>query len=141
MWLLAFKSLHLIAMVAWFAGLFYMFRLFVYHTENKNKPDVVTTLKVMELRLLKYITVPAMIVTLVGGVAMLIYNPGYLSQTWIHIKLGLISMLVGYTYFIGRVRKRYEVDDVYLTSKQCRLWNEFPTPILVAIILLAVYRP
>lgn len=135
------KALHLIAMVAWFAGLFYMFRLFVYHAENQNKVDVVNVLKVMESRLLRIITIPAMIVTVVFGLAMLYYNPGYLKYIWIHIKLLCVLLLIIYTMFILYVMRRFHQGDVFLTSKQCRFLNEVPTLLLIAIILLAVLRP
>jgi len=134
------KALHLIFMVAWFAGLFYMFRLFVYHTENKDNADRVDLLKIMSHRLYYYITTPAMIVTWSFGLTMLAFNPGYLGLLWMKIKLVLITVLTAYHFFIGYTLKRFKEDDVFLNSKQCRLWNEAPTPLLIAIILLAVFR-
>lgn len=131
------KALHLIAMVAWFAGLFYMFRLFVYHAENKDNADITALLKVMARRLYKIITVPAMVTTFVFGIAMLVMNTGIMKQPWMHIKLLLVILLAGYTGYIGKVRKRFAADDVYLTSKQCRIRNEVPTLFLFAIVLLA----
>lgn len=139
--LLWFKALHLISMVAWFAGLFYMFRLFVYHAENKDKPEVALVLKTMAMRLFFYITTPAMFATLFFGLGMLAMNTAYLQMGWLHPKLLLVALLIGYHVFIGYVRARFSKGDVFLSSKACRLWNEFPTPILVAIIILAVLRP
>ena len=139
--LLAAKALHLIAMVTWFAGLFYMFRLFVYHTENKDNSAVTDVLKVMERKLFRYITTPGMLATLVGGITMLVMNPGYLKQPWIHMKLTLVALLVLYHFYVGKVQARFENDDVYLSSKQCRWLNEVPTPILILVIVLAVFRP
>ena len=135
------KALHLIAMVAWFAGLFYMFRLYVYHAENKENPDITGLLKIMERRLYRYITVPAMFTTWVFGLAMLVVNPGYFNFGWIHAKLTLLAGLTYYTYYIGMVLKKFAVDNVYLSSKQCRIRNEIPTIFLITIILLAVLRP
>ena len=139
--LLAAKALHLIAMVTWFAGLFYMFRLFVYHTENKDNSAVTDVLKVMERKLFRYITTPGMWATLVRGITMLVMNPGYLKQPWIHMKLTLVALLVLYHFYVGKVQARFENDDVYLSSKQCRWLNEVPTPILILVIVLAVFRP
>lgn len=135
-----FKALHLIAMVTWFAGLFYMFRLFVYHTENAEDAGCVRMLKTMERKLYKIITVPGMVATFVFGFSMLAMQPGLFKQPWLHIKLTLLLCLAGYTGFVGKTRRRFENDDVYLTSRQCRLLNEVPTLFLVSIVFIAVFR-
>jgi len=139
--LLWLKAFHLIAMVAWFAGLFYMFRILVYHAENQAVPPTVATLKVMARRLYRGITTPAMIATLVFGAGMLWLQPSYLSFTWLQLKLPLVAGLIGYHFYVGRVRARFERDDVYLTPTQCRIRNEVPLLFLVSIVLLAVLRP
>ncbi len=133
-----FKALHLISMVAWFAGLFYMFRLFVYHAENADKKEVTDLLKVMARRLYKIITVPAMIATFVFGLAMIGHNTDLFKAGWFHIKLTLVILLAGYTGFIGATRRKFENDNVCFTSKQCRLFNEVPTLFLIAIMFLMV---
>jgi putative membrane protein len=135
------KAFHLIAMVAWFAGLFYMFRLFVNRVEQQDQPEVSAVLQVMAERLYRIIATPAMIATLVVGLSMLAANPGYLKLTWLQIKLVLVVGLVGYHVYVGRVLRRFGAGDVYLTSRQCRIRNEIPTPFLIAIVLLAVLRP
>ncbi len=135
---LVIKALHLIAMVAWFAGLFYMFRLFVYHVENRDKPEVTAVLKVMERKLYTIITRPAMIATFAFGLAMAALNPALFEFGWFYLKLVLVLGLAGYTGFIGKTRQRFEVDDLFLTGKQCRIWNEVPTLFLVVIIFLMV---
>ena len=135
------KALHLIAMVAWFAGVFYMFRLLVYQAENRESHEVQALLVVMASRLYRAITVPAMLATLVFGLGMLASNPDYLRLGWMWLKLSLILALVGYTLYIGRVRKRFESGDVFLTPRQCRVRNEVPLLFLIAIVLLAVLRP
>lgn len=135
------KALHLIAMVAWFAGLFYMFRLFVNRVEQRDQPEVSAVLQGMADRLYRIITTPAMIATLVVGLSMLVLHPGYLMLPWIQIKLVLVAGLVGYHVYVGRVLRRFAAGDLYLTSRQCRIRNEIPTPFLIAIILLAVLRP
>jgi len=135
------KALHLIAMVAWFAGVFYMFRLLVYQAENRDSHEVQALLVVMASRLYRAITVPAMLATLVFGLGMLASNPDYLRLGWMWLKLSLVLALVGYTLYIGRVRKRFESGDVFLTPRQCRVRNEVPLLFLIAIVLLAVLRP
>lgn len=135
------KAFHLIFMVAWFAGLFYLFRIFVYHTENADKPDAVAMLKVMARKLYKIITVPAMVLTFVFGILMIVANPALLKQGWMHPKLTLVILLAGYTGFVGATRRKYENDIIRFTSKQCRWLNEIPTIFLILIILLAsVFR-
>ena len=141
MMILWLKALHLISVVAWFAGLFYMFRLFVYHTENADKPEVAEVLKTMANRLYRAITTPALIATFVFGLWMIVENPAYLSVGWFRVKLVLVFGLAGYHGYVGRVRRRFAADDVYLTSRQCRIRNEIPTLFLIAIVLLAVLRP
>ncbi|MBW2281903.1 MAG: CopD family protein [Deltaproteobacteria bacterium] len=135
------KALHLIAMVAWFAGVFYMFRLLVYQAENKDSPDVNAVLVVMAYRLYAGITTPAMVATLFFGVGLLLVNPNYLMNIWLWAKLPFVVALIYWTLYIGRVRKRFEAGDIYLTPTQCRVRNEVPLIFLVAIILLAVLRP
>jgi putative membrane protein len=135
------KALHLISMVAWFAGLFYMFRLFVYHAENADKSETTRLLTLMARRLYYRITVPAFLATLVCGIAMLVANPAYLSMGWMHAKLTFVVLLIGYHHYVGYVHKRFARGEVFLSSKQCRMWNEVPTLLLIAIVLLAVLRP
>lgn len=135
------KAGHLIFMVAWFAGLFYMFRLFVYHAENRDSPETAAVLKTMAARLYRVITTPAMIATWAFGLAMLALTPGLLREPWLHAKLVLVLGLSGYHGYLGRVRRRFAADDVYLTPRQCRLRNEISTLFLIAIMLIAVLRP
>jgi putative membrane protein len=135
------KALHLISVIVWFAGLFYMFRLFAYHTENADKPEVVEVLKTMENRLYRAIITPSLIATFFLGLWMIADNPGYLSKGWFRVKLVLVFGLAGYHGYMGRVRRRYSADDVYLTSAQCRIRKEIPTLFLIAIVLVAVLRP
>ena len=136
-----FKALHLIAMVTWFAGLFYMFRLFVYWVENKDKKDAADVLKVMSHKLYYYITMPSMIATLIFGFSLLSTVPGLVYVTWMQIKLGFLTGLVGYHFYIGYALSRFKKGDFYLTSKQCRFINEAPVVFLITIVLLAVLKP
>lgn len=139
--MLWFKAFHLVGMVAWFAGLFYMFRLFVYHVENKDKPDLIKIFTIMEYRLYRYITFPAMIFTVLMGICLLVIQKHWLHFGWIHVKIFLLFGLIGYTIYIDWVRKKFAKGEIYLTSRQCRIRNEYPTLFLIAIVLLAVLKP
>lgn len=138
---LLFKALHLISMVAWFAGLFYMFRLFVYQVENKDQKETQKVLRTMARKLYNYITVPAMIATFTFGILLLLQVPHYMYQKWFLLKFSCLILLAIYHKFIGSTRIRFAKGDYFLTSKQCRIWNEAPTILLIAIVLLAVYKP
>lgn len=135
------KAIHLIMMVAWFAGLFYMFRLLVYQAENHDKPETLNVLVIMAERLYRIITFPAMIATLIAAFSMLLLQPALFSLLWLQLKLLLVSALVAYTLYVGQARRRFSQDDFFLTPKQCRLRNEIPTVLLAGIVLLAVLRP
>lgn len=137
---LALKSLHLISMVAWFAGLFYIFRLFVYHIEATEE-SVKKTLETMEHKLLRIIMNPAMISTLIFGISMIVYNPALMKQGWLHAKLLLVFGLMGYHMYSAKVRKQLAAESCQLTSKQARLINEVPTLILFLVVGLAVIKP
>ncbi|MDJ0788096.1 MAG: CopD family protein [Myxococcota bacterium] len=135
------KAFHLIAMVAWLAGLFYLFRLFVNRVENRDDEAVSTVLQGMAERLYRIITTPAMWATLVFGFGMLALNPAYLQLPWLQLKLLLVAALVAYHFYVRSVLLRFAAGDLYLDSRQCRIRNEIPTPLLIGIILLAVLRP
>lgn len=135
------KAFHLVSMVAWFAGMFYMFRLFVYHVERRDQPDAAALMKYAAERLYRIIATPAMISTWTFGLAMLVVTPAFLTQGWLQLKLALLLAITGYHIYVGRVRTRFAADDLYLTSRQCRIRNEIPTLLLILIVLLAVLRP
>ena len=135
------KAAHLIAMVAWFAGTFYMFRLFVYHAENREHAHTSELLKHAAERLYHVIMTPAMLGTWAFGIAMILNTPEFLTRPWIWLKLLFVVGLSGYHGFVGRVRRRFADDDIFLSSRQCRLLNEVPTVLLIAIVCLAVLKP
>ncbi len=144
-WLYIFKALHIVGFTAWFAGLFYLVRMFVYHREafDKAAPEkeiLTKQFNLMEWRVYKIICNPAMIITLVFGIAMLIYNPEYMKMPWIHVKLTLLVLLIGYHHYCKSVIKKLEKGEANLTSFRLRLMNEVPTLFLLAIVLLAVLR-
>ena len=138
-WLRAF---HIIGVVTWFAGLFYIFRLYVYHVENHDKPDVTALLAVMERRLYRGICWPSMVVTAIFGVLLFSDRPaGYLAQPWFQVKLLGLAVVFGYHFYAGIVRKQLAAGTCHLTSRQCRLINEVPTVPLVLIVIMAVVKP
>ena len=135
-----FKALHLVAMVTWFAGLFYMFRLFVYHVENSSNPEIHSLLSIMEKKLYYYITWPGMLATLAFGICLVVTLDISFLEPWLLIKLALILTLVFYHLYIGYVRKRFLQNNFFLSSKQCRVRNEVPTLFLILIVFTAVCR-
>ncbi len=143
--ILALKAVHIIGFVAWFAGIFYLVRLFVYHAEALEKPldqrEILTAqYLIMERRLLNIIMRPAMLITFIGGIAMLILNTAYLQQGWMHVKLLLVLLLAGYSEGCNRIIKKLDKGETPMTPLQFRLYNEVPTVFLIFIVLLAVFR-
>jgi protoporphyrinogen IX oxidase len=136
------RALHIIGVVTWFAGLFYIFRLYVYHVENRDKPELVATLEVMERRLYRGICWPAMIATTVFGLWLWSSSwRGYLALGWFHVKLTALLALFGYHFYSGKVRKDFAAGRIDLSSRQCRLINEVPTVLLLIIVIMAVVKP
>ena len=133
------KALHVIFVVTWFAGLFYLPRLFVYHAESDDDA-VRAQLKVMERRLLG-ITHIGGALALVFGLALLWLVPAYLSQGWLHAKLGLVAGLVGYHAYLVRLKNAFAADRIVHSSRWLRWFNEIPGVLLIAIVLLVVLKP
>lgn len=138
---LTFKSLHLIAMVAFFAGIFYMPRLFVYHTRVAVGSETDLMFQEMERKLLKFIINPALITMWVFGLLMLYWNPAYLSQGWMHAKLLLVFLLSGFPGFLSVTMKKFAKGENGKGELFFRIINEVPTVFLILIIILAVFRP
>lgn len=135
------KAFHLIFLVAWFAGLFYIFRLFVYHVQKKDEPNMRSTFETMEAKLIKIIMIPAMILTTISGFSLAFLNPNYFLQGWFQWKLLFVLFLVVYHFYADCVRKRFAKLDFFLTEKACRFINEIPTVLLILIVLLVVMKP
>lgn len=136
------RALHIIGVVTWFAALFYIFRLYVYHVENKGKAEVTALLEVMERRLYRGICWPAMILTTIFGVGLWSMSfSGYLATGWFKVKLAALVGLFAYHFYAGKVRKDLAAGRYNLTSKQCRLINEVPTVFLLLIVIMAVVKP
>ncbi len=133
------KALHLIFMVTWFAGLFYLPRLFVYHAMSEDQTSL-ERFKVMERKLFFGIMTPGMMLTLIFGIWML-FTRDYMAELWVHIKLALIAVLVVYHLYCGKLVKDFKHDRNTRSHVFYRWFNEFPVLILIAIIFLAVLRP
>jgi putative membrane protein len=138
------KSLHLVFVVSWFAGLLYIVRLFIYHVEAAARPETERRVleeqfTVMERRLWYGITWPAMVLTAIFGTALMILIRAY-EQPWFHLKLGLLLLLIGYHLYCGKIRKDLLRGACRLTSRQLRVWNEGATLLLFAIIFTAVTK-
>ena len=139
---LLFKSLHLIAVVSWMAGLLYLPRIFVYHVENKEKKEATDIFEVMEKRLFFYIMRPAMIFTWIFGL-ILIYLNGIeiFSQLWMQIKLVLVILLSVYNDYLGRFLVSLKNNSNSRSSKFFRIINEIPTVMLIFIVFLVIFKP
>ncbi len=135
------KSLHVIAVIAWYAGLFYIFRLYVYHVQKRAEPAVTATLEVMERRLLRAIMNPAMVVAVGAGAAMLFMNPALLKMPWMHAKLGAVIFLLGYHGLASWTRKKFLAGHYVLSENACRWINEVPTILLLIIVVAVIVRP
>ena len=142
---LLFKSIHLIAVISWMAGLLYLPRIFVYHSEaikNNKSEDLIETFKVMERRLLVYIMNPAMIVSWIFGV-LLIHTIGMdnFGSIWLQLKLIFVIILTIYHFFLFRCLKKFVENNNSFSPKFYRIINEIPTVLLIGIILIVVFKP
>ncbi len=137
------KALHIVGFIAWFAGLFYIVRLFVYHAEAGERPEperaiLQPQLELMAARLWKIITVPAMTLTLIGGISMVVQLETI--PTWLYIKFGLLAGLLTYHHWCGAIRRRQLDKTSTWTSRGLRMFNEVGTMFAVAIVFLAVFK-
>ncbi len=142
----AVKALHIIFVVSWFAGLFYIVRLFIYHTEAQEKEDVAKKIlsdqyQIMEKKLWWIITTPAMILTVIFGTWMLILNPGLLDQSWMHIKLTFVALLLTYHFVCQKIMNDLKKGVFKWKSNKLRIWNEVATLALVTIVFLVETGP
>ena len=139
---LLFKSLHLIAIISWMAGLLYLPRIFVYHVENKEKKEATDIFEVMEKRLFFYIMRPAMIFTWIFGL-ILIYLNGVeiFSQLWIQIKIVLVVLLSVYNDYLGKCLRSLKNNTNTRSSKFFRIINEVPTILLILIVFIVIFKP
>ena len=139
--MLYYKSFHIIALIAWFSGLFYLPRLFVYHADAKDSISL-ERFKVMERRLYYGITWPAAVMTTLLGIWLICYNPSYyLKSGWMHAKLSLVFLVWIYHLCCGHYLKLFSKDKNAKNSRFFRFFNELPTLLLVGIVLLVVVKP
>jgi putative membrane protein len=139
---LLFKSLHLIAVVSWMAGLLYLPRIFVYHVENKEKKEATDIFEVMEKKLFYYIMRPAMILTWIFGLVLIYLNGVEIfSQLWIQIKIALVILLSAYNDYLGKCLASLKNNSNTRSSKFFRIINEVPTIMLIFIVFLVIFKP
>jgi protoporphyrinogen IX oxidase len=137
--MLILKAFHIVFMVTWFAGLFYLPRLFIYHAQTSDTISL-DRFAVMERRLFVMMTIGA-VLTAVFGIAMLIAAPGLLYGGWLHAKLTLVAILIGYHVWCYRLMVTFREGTNRHTDRWLRIFNEIPSILLIGIVLLAVLKP
>lgn len=135
------KALHVIAVISWMAGLLYLPRLFVYHTQAKPGSEASERFKVMERLLMKAIMLPAMIVSWGAGITLIWMGDLLASGGWIHVKLLLVVLLSGMHGFLSKARKDFLLDQNMRPEKFFRLVNEVPTVLMILIVILVIVKP
>ncbi len=139
---LLFKSLHLISVISWMAGLLYLPRIFVYHAENKDDSRTSEIFKVMEKKLYFYIMTPAMILSWLFGL-LLIHSIGLqqLSQNWMVLKIVFVLLLTVYHLYLVKTLNQFKIDQNNRSHKFYRLINEIPTLLLILIVFVVIFKP
>lgn len=136
-WILWF---HILSLISWFAVLFYMPRLFVYHAENIHNKGFCDVVEVMELKIYKYIGVPAMWGTILSGFYMA-FDIGFSGNAWLHAKILFVVILMAYFFSLGVIRKKLLNGECVKSGKFFRAYNEVPTLILLVVVWLVVFKP
>ena len=139
---LLFKSLHLISVISWMAGLLYLPRIFVYHAQNSEKVIISEVFKVMEKKLYFYIMTPAMILSWFFGL-LLIHSTGFqqLGQTWMLLKIVFVIILTLYHFYLGKILIQFKLDLNKHSHKFFRYINEIPTILLILIVFVVIFKP
>ena len=139
---LLFKSLHLISVISWMAGLLYLPRIFVYHAENSDDKKISDVFKIMEKKLYFYIMTPAMILSWIFGL-LLIHSIGFqqLGQTWMVLKIIFVIFLSLYHFYLGKILEQFKFDQNTHSHKFYRLINEIPTILLILIVFVVIFKP
>jgi len=137
-----FKALHVISVMAWMAGMLYLPRLYVYHADAEPGSDKSETFKIMERRLLRAITNPAMVASFIFG-GLMLATPGAIdwSMGWIWVKLAMIVAMSGIHGLLARWRRDFEADRNVRPAKFYRMWNEAPTIPLIVIVIMVIVKP
>ena len=138
----SFKSLHLISVISWMAGLLYLPRIFVYHAENRDDRKISEVFKIMEKKLYFYIMTPAMILSWIFGL-LLIHSIGFqqLGQTWMVLKIIFVIFLSLYHFYLGKTLKQFKFNQNTHSHKFYRLINEIPTILLILIVFVVIFKP
>ena len=139
---LLFKSLHLISVISWMAGLLYLPRIFVYHSQNNSEPIISEVFKIMEKKLFFYIMTPAMTLSWLFGL-LLIHEIGFeqLGQTWMVLKLVFVILLTIYHFYLGSILNQFKLNLNQHSHKFFRYINEIPTILLILIIFVVIFKP
>ncbi|MCI2236427.1 protoporphyrinogen oxidase HemJ [Helicobacter sp. CaF467b] len=135
------KIFHIISFVSWMAMLFYLPRLFVYHTEHKDNKGFCEVIKIQESKLYNFIGYPAIICTLLSGIWLLMLEPTWLQGGWLHAKISLIVILVIYHFSLYRFMIAFREDRCQKSGKFFRMYNEVPTLILIIVTFLVIIKP
>jgi putative membrane protein len=135
------KAGHVVSVIAWMVGLLYLPRLFVYHASVAPNSETCGLLKVMERRLLRFIMNPAMVLSFVLGVSMLVLNPILLEESWMQYKIIVLVLMTGTHAMLARWRRFFEIDKNSFSPKFFRLVNELPTILMILIVFLAIVKP
>ena len=139
---LLFKSIHLIAVISWMAGLLYLPRIFVYHVEHSDEKNISETFKTMERRLMFFIMTPAIILSWLFGISLvLISETSIHSNLWLQIKFFLVVLLTIYHLFLVHCLRKFALDENKKSARFFRILNEIPTILLILIILVVIYKP
>lgn len=137
---LAILAFHILAVMSWMALLFYMPRLFVYHVEHKDKKDFTDVVKIQEMKIYKYIGFPAMVLTILSGLAMVYLNPELMQQSWFYAKLAVLILMILYTLSLNNYRKDLEKDIYKKNGQFFRAYNEVPTLYAILIVVFVITK-
>ena len=139
---LLFKSLHLIAVISWMAGLLYLPRIFVYHVENIDDQNTTNIFKIMERKLYFFIMMPAMLLSWFFGLILIsILGFDILSMMWVQVKLIFVILLTLYHFYLGYLLSKFRSDQNTKTSRFFRIINEVPTILLILIVFIVIFKP
>lgn len=136
-WILWF---HILSLISWFAVLFYLPRLFVYHAENIENEGFIKVIKIMEMKIYKYIGIPAMWATVLSGLYMS-FELGFSGNGWLHAKILFVVILMVYFFSLGRYRNQFLENKCFKTGKFFRMYNEVPTILLMVVVGLVIFKP
>ena len=140
---LVLKTIHVVAIISWMAGLLYFYRLFVYHfTQGQNNASIHSLLSVMETRLYQYITLPAMVVSMITGLAMIHANPSLMAQKWFQIKIVCVFFMITVTFHgITPLRRFKQKNFQKYSNIGLRMMNEVPTLLMIVIVIMVIMKP